>query len=84
MFPLASENSKDYFNAAIIQSGPLDMGLIRTDQSKTIPEIHKEFVKKVGCRYPGMSSSHGFTNFEATNLRFFSENLSLFIYSYAV
>jgi len=51
-YHLASENSKDYFNAAIIQSGPLDMGLIRTDQSKTIPEIHKEFVKKVGCRYP--------------------------------
>ena len=56
MFPLASEKSKDYFNSAIIQSGPLDMGLIQTDKSKTIPEIHREFVKKVGCRYPGMSS----------------------------
>ena len=69
MFPLASEKSKDYFNSAIIQSGPLDMGLIQTDKSKAIPEIHKEYVKKVGCRYPGMSSSHIFTNLKATNLR---------------
>jgi len=51
-YHLASEKSKDYFNSAIIQSGPLDMGLIQTDKSKTIPEIHREFVKKVGCRYP--------------------------------
>ena len=52
MFPIASENSKGYFNAAIVQSGPLDMGLILTDKSKVIPEIHKEFVKNVGCRHP--------------------------------
>ena len=46
---LASEHSKGYFNAAIIQSGPLDMGLLHTDKFKTIPELHREFVETIGC-----------------------------------
>ena len=48
-YHLASQKSKGYFDAAIIQSGPLDMGLIYTDKSKALPELHQEYVKNVGC-----------------------------------
>ena len=48
-YHLASQHSKGYFDAAIIQSGPLDMGLLHTDKFKTIPELHREFVETIGC-----------------------------------
>ena len=48
-YHLASQKSKGYFDAAIIQSGPLDIGLIYTDKSKALPELHQEYVKNVGC-----------------------------------
>ena len=55
-YHLASEKSKDYFHAAIIQSGPLDMGLIYTDKSKALPKIHQEYVENVGCSHKDVST----------------------------
>ena len=46
---LASPQSKGLYQAAIVQSGGLDMGLLHIEKAKALPELHKDFVGKVGC-----------------------------------
>ena len=49
---LICRQSKDLFQAAIIQSGPIDFpGLKMGDdgETKTLMDLHKEFAKVVGC-----------------------------------
>ena len=52
MYKLICRQSKDLFQAAIIQSGPIDFpGLKMGDdgETKTLMDLHKEFAKVVGC-----------------------------------
>ena len=48
-YHLASQQSKGYFSSAIVQSGPLDMGMINADKIKSLPDLHQEYVKKMDC-----------------------------------
>ena len=49
-YHLASQQSKDHFNAAIIQSGSLDMAMLRNEQIKVLPGLHQEYVKQMSCK----------------------------------
>ena len=48
-YHLASQQSKGYFSSAIVQSGPLDMGMINADKIKSLPDLHQEYAKKMNC-----------------------------------
>lgn len=52
---LVSKHSKGLFHAAIVQSGALDQGTLKTEMNMHIPSLHSKYVKKVGCE----SSSSG-------------------------
>ena len=54
-YHLASQQSKGYFSSAIVQSGPLDMGMINADKIKSLPDLGPdnrrcliEFVNRIG------------------------------------
>ena len=49
-YHLASPQSKDYFNAAIVQSGSLDMAMLRNEKIKALPGLHQEYVKQMDCK----------------------------------
>ena len=54
-YQLASHQSKNHFNAAIIQSGSLDLsGMVKFDQTKAIPEVHQGFIENIGCQINGV------------------------------
>ena len=48
-YHLTSHQSKGYYDAAIVQSGPLDMGMINFVKLKDLPSLHQEYVKQIGC-----------------------------------
>ena len=48
-YHLASPQSKEYFNAAIIQSGR-NMAMLRNKEIKALPGIHQEYVKQMNCK----------------------------------
>ena len=48
-YHLASRKSKGLFQAAIVQSGGLEVGGLKIDKFRSIPDLHKTFVKEVGC-----------------------------------
>ena len=41
--------SKGLFQAAIIQSGPIDLPGLKMDESKSMIDIHKSFATHLGC-----------------------------------
>jgi carboxylesterase 2 len=51
-YQLMSRKTKDLFQAAIIQSGPLHVGGLMADDIKPYPELHTEVARKAGCQEP--------------------------------
>ncbi len=48
-YQMASKQSKNLYSAAIVQSGPLDMGLLYVEKLQSLDDVHKTFIDKVGC-----------------------------------
>ena len=48
---LTSHQSKGYFSAAIIQSGPLEQAFKPKEVQRSKDDIHKEFSMKMGCPF---------------------------------
>ena len=49
-YHLASQQSKDYFDAAIVQSGSLDMAMLKNEKIKALPGLHQDFVNQMNCK----------------------------------
>ena len=48
-YHLASQQSKEYFNAAIVQSGGLDMAMLNNEKIKALPGLHQKYVNQMDC-----------------------------------
>ena len=48
-YQLASHQSKDYFHAAIVQSGSLDMSMIHFGSPNDLPGLHQKYVNQMEC-----------------------------------
>ena len=48
-YHLASQQSKDYFSAAIVQSGSLDMAMLNNEKIKALPGLHQKYVNQLDC-----------------------------------
>ena len=45
----ASQQSKDHFSAAIVQSGSLDMAMLNNEKIKALPGLHQKYVNQLDC-----------------------------------
>ena len=48
-YHLASQQSKDHFSAAIVQSGSLDMAMLNNEKIKALPGLHQKYVNQLDC-----------------------------------
>ena len=46
---LASQQSKDHFNAAIVQSGSMDMPMLNIEKIRALPTLHQKYVNQLNC-----------------------------------
>ena len=59
-YHLISEQSKDLFHRAIVQSGSVLAGFIETHRQKPVYEIHREYASRTGCKHDDLDNWENF------------------------
>ena len=57
-YHLTSRKSQGLFQAAIIQSGGLEVGGLKIDQFRSIVDLHRDYVEEVGCSFKDNDNIH--------------------------